>query len=507
MTISIHGKPFEKILAGVDKLADTVKTTLGPNGKNVLIDAGGPYPMSTRDGVTVAHYIKLKDKLEDFGASLVKQAAKNTNDEAGDGTTTATILAQAIFKEGLKYIAAGHSPVLVKRSLDEASAEAIKNLKKISEDVKDKVENVATISANNDKMLGKIIAKAINKVGKDGSILVEEAPETKVSFQDGLIIERGWGETSYRFITNPKSMTIEYDNPGILIVDDNIHEFKQLEKVMQYVVKSKKPLILMVRDIEVSVLAWIVTNRLKGGVPIAVIKTPGFNNSELIDDISCRSGARHYNPDWNNISDFKPEDLGSAKKVVIRKFDTTIVQGCGDISDRLTLLNEQVKNSEDEIQKARAQDRVNRLTSSVATIHLAANSETEMKDLKLRVEDSVNATRDAMDEGIVQGGGIALLRIRPHGESLGDQILKQAFEMPFRYIVSNTGENAEKILAEVEKESCLIGYNAATKEMGDMSVQGVIDPVKVTRTAIEKAVSVVGMLLLTGYCIVQEVAE
>jgi len=509
MSVNIQDKPFEKIKAGIDKLANTVRSTLGPNGKNVLIDVGGVYPMSTRDGVTVAHYITLADKLEDFGASLVKQAARNTNEEGGDGTSTATVLAQAIFTEGLKYIAAGHSPIKIKRSIDEATKKAIASLKEISKDVTDEVCHVATISANNDPALGKIISEAIEKVGKDGSILVEDSSknETYVSFQDGMIIERGWGETSPYFMNNPRKRTVEYDNPEILIINDNIHELKQLENVIRYVAKGEKPLIIMVRDIEDSVLAWILTNKLKGGVKVAVIRTPGFNDLELIDDIACRSGARYYHPDWNPISGFKPEDLGSAQKIIIRKSDTTIIQGRGDISDRLAQLNEQTKQEDDEVQKARSQDRINRLTSSVATLHLTANSETELKDLKLRVEDAVNATRHAISEGIVQGGGTAFLRVRPEGDSVGEQILNKALETPFRYIVSNTGENAEKIMAEVEKAGGTNGYNAATKEMCDMFKAGVVDPVKVARTALEKAVSVAGMLLVTGSCVVREDEE
>lgn len=506
MTVQINSKPFEKMKAGVDKLADTVRSTLGPNGKNVLIDVGSVYPLSTRDGVTVAHYIKLEDKLEDFGASLVKQAARNTNEEAGDGTSTSTVLAQAIFTEGLKYISAGHSPIKVKRSIDDTVKKCIANLKDISRDVTDNIANVAKISANNDEKLGNIISEAIERVGKDGSVLVEGSTknENYVSFQEGLIVERGWGETSPLFITNKEKLTIEYDNPEIIIIDENIHDFKQIEKVMMHVAKNKRPLIFIMRDIEDTVLGFILANKLKGGLPVAVIKTPGFNNIELIDDLSCRSGTRHYNSDWNPISNFEPEHLGSAKKVIIGKSDTTIIQGCGDISDRLAELNEQVKAAEDEITKARTQDRINRLTSSVATIHLKANSETEMKDLKLRVEDAVNATRHALSEGIVQGGGTALLRIRPTGDSIGDQILYKALEMPFRYIVSNAGDNADKILAEVEEGIGSFGYNAANKSKGCMFAMGIIDPVKVTRTALEKAVSVSSMLLMTGSCVTNE---
>lgn len=506
-TVKVENTPIEKIRRGIDTLANTVRETLGPSGKNILIDMGvGHPPMSTRDGVTVAHYITLKDRLEDFGASLVKQAARNTNNEGGDGTTTATVLAQAIFSEGLKFLSAGHSPIKVKRDIDSAVERAVERLKGISRDVSGNIKDVATISANNDPALGEIISEAITRVGKTGSILVEASTKNKtyVSFQEGTIVERGWGEISHYLINNLAKRTIEYDNPEILITKDNINTFSQLENVLKYVAKNKRPLILVVRDINDSMLAWIVANKLKGGLPLAVIKTPGYNDNESIDDLSCRVGARHYNSDWSPLSDFKPEDLGHAEKIIIRQSDTTIIQGCGDISDRLADLNEQIKNEEDTIAKARLQDRLNRLTSAVATINVFANSETEMKDLKLRIEDAINATRHALEEGVVQGGGTALLRIRGEENTPGDKILNQALEMPFRYIVSNTGENPDKILAEVEKAGGTTGYDANNKKMCDLIEAGIIDPVKVTRTALQKAASVATMLLITGSCIVDE---
>lgn len=503
MTVRIENKPLEKLKRGVDQLADTVRETLGPNGKNILIDMGNGNSLSTRDGVTVAHYVKLRDRLENMGAALVRHAAKDTNAEAGDGTSSSTVLAQAIFDEGLKFLAAGHGPIEVKRSIDEAMPGILERLNGIAK-LTDNIEKVATISANNDPILGKIIADAIRKVGKDGTVLVEHSTtrNTYVSFQEGLIVERGWEETSPYFINNFQRQVAEYDDAEIAIIEDKIHRFDQVEVFIRHAAKSGRPLLMIVKDIEDSVLAWVIANRLKKGVQIALIKTPGFNDVNLVDDLSCRSGTRYYHPDWNPVSNFKPEDLGGAKKVVVGKSSTTIIQGRGDIGERLAFLNEQIRNETDEIGKTRLQDRINRLTNSVATINLFANSEAEMKDMKLRIEDAINATRHAMAEGIVQGGGTALLRIRPTGDTIGEKILSSAMEKPFWHIIQNAGGNPWAVMSAVEATDEPIGFDANKKEMVNMIDAGIIDPVKVTRTALEKAVSVAGMLLVTGSCLV-----
>lgn len=508
MPVIIEKKPFEKIKSGIDRLADTVALTLGPNGKNILIDLGkDKAPLSTRDGVTVAKFINFKDKLENFGAQAVKQAAKDTNSIAGDGTTTATVLAQAIFNEGLKYILAGIEPIKVKRSIDEAIEKIIEKLKSLSTPVAN-ISNVATISANNDKFIGEIIGTAFEKVGKDGAILVEDtaAPQTHLTFQEGMIIERGWNETSYYFITDLYKKTVEYDNPKIAVIDDKIYSHQQLKPLLDWVVKTKTPLILCIRDIEDTVLGFLVTNKLpnktNGGLPIAVIKTPGFNSPEIIEDFSDRIGARCFNPDWNPISNFKPDDLGSAKRVIIREVDTTIVEGCGDITQRLATLHAQAESEQDNVRKARTLDRIARLTNSVAVIHLSADSEAELKDKKFRIEDALNATRHALSEGIVSGGGTALLSLRQDIDTIGMKIMNIALEAPFRKIVENTGENVEKVLAEVERTG--LGYNALTKHVENLIENGIIDPVVVTRTAIQKAASVAGMLLITGHAVVSE---
>jgi chaperonin GroEL len=501
----IDNKPLEKLKIGVDKLANVVKETLGPRGKNILIEQGKNKIMSTRDGVTVAHHIVLSDRLENMGAHLVRHAAKDTNEEGGDGTTTCVVLTQAIFSEGLKYLAAGHSPIEVKRSIDEALATVVKELGSYARKTKN-VEKVATISANNDPVLGGIIAQAIKKVGKDGTILVEHSskPMTHVTFQEGMVVERGWDETSIYFINNLAKRRVEYDNPEIIIIDQRIERFGQIENVVRHVAKSQKPLIMMVRDIEDSVLACIVANKMEKGVPIAVIKTPGFNSPELIDDIASRSGTRYYNPDWCPLNTFKPEELGGAEKVIIGKSDTTIIQGRGDISKRLAELAEQIKGEEDRVTKVRLQDRLNRLTSCVATINVYANSETELKDMKLRIEDAINATKHALAEGIVQGGGTALLKVRPDGDTVGEAILRAAMEKPFWHIIENAGKNPYTVLHEVENSLDPIGWDANKGEMVNMFDAGIIDPVKVTRTALEKAASAATMLLLTGSCLVQE---
>jgi len=513
MFINIEKRPFEKIQAGVNKIADTVALTLGPNGKNILIDMGPEKPpMSTRDGVTVAHYINLKDRLENFGASLVKHAARNTNNEAGDGTTTATILAQAIFNEGLKYIQAGYEPIKVKREIDLAVEKAVEKLKSIAKDVKNNINDVAAISANNDREIGDIIGNAVTKVGKDGSILVETSSNQKtfVSFQEGMLIERGWGETSLYFINNMNKRTVEFDNPKFLIVDDKIYTYEQLDPVMRWLAKERTPLIICVRDIEDSVLAWLVANKMGdperriGGLPISIIKTPGFNSPEIVLDFCDRVGGRLFNIDINPLNQFKPSDLGSAKRAIIRKHDTTILEGAGDITQKLDELHQQASHEEDTFQKNKIQDRINRLTNAVATIHVAAESETELKDKKLRIEDAINATRHAVAEGVVQGGGTALLKIRSNGESLGSKILDKALEAPFRKIVENTGENVEKVLSTIENAEEGIGYNASTKTVENLMAGGVIDPVKVTRTALQKAASVATMLLMSGHCVIEE---
>jgi len=505
MSVKINKSPFEQIRKGINYLADTVALTLGPNGKNILIDMGkNNPPLSTRDGVTVAHYINLEDTLENFGAMLVKQAARNTNQEAGDGTTTATVLARAIFEEGVKYILAGESPIKVKRSLDEALAKVIDAIKINSMDVKDKLEDVATISANNDRFLGKIIASAINKVGKHGTVLVEGSPkkETLVKFQDGMIIERGWNETSPYFVTDMQKMEAVYENPAIMIIDDKIHSFEQLDNVLRWVAKEKKALILSVREIEDTVLAWLVANKLQKGLRIAVIKTPGFNSAELIEDFANRVGARPFNPDWNSINNFEPSNLGGAKRVIVGRIDTTIIEGCGDISGRLVELNAQAEAESDTTKQSFIRDRINRLQGSVATICLHADSETEMKDLKLRIEDAINASRAALSEGVLAGSGVALLSVIPSGDSIGEKILAKAFEQPFRNIILNADENPDMYIMEAKNSKGTMGFDGYSKQMVNLWDAGILDPTKVTRTALTKAGSVASMLLITGHAIV-----
>jgi len=516
MFTTIEEKPFEKLKAGVDKIANTVALTLGPNGKNILIYMGeNKPPMSTRDGVTVAHYINLPDKLENFGATLIKHAARNTNNEAGDGTTTATIMAQAIFSEGIKYVQAGYEPIRIKREIDQAVENAVVKLKTYAKSVTTNTESVATISANNDPVLGKIIGNAVEKVGKDGSILVNESQnhETYVTYQEGMIVERGFGETSLYFVNNLNKRTVEFDNPYFMIIDDKIYSYEQLSAVMMWLAKEKRPLIISVRDIEDTVLAWLVANKLGdrerniNGLPLAVIKTPGWNQPEIVLDFCDRVGGRLFDADIHPSNQFKPDDLGKAKKVIISQHDCTIVEGAGDISQKLNVLLEQSRSETDAFKKAKIQDRINRLTNAVATIHVAADSETELKDKKLRIEDAINATRHAVAEGIVQGGGTIMLKIRSGGASVGEKILDKALEAPFRKLVENTGENVEKMLAILETSEDGWGFNASTKKIENLLESGVIDPVKVTRTALQKASSVATMLLMTGHCLIGEEAK
>jgi chaperonin GroEL len=507
--IYIENSPFRKMFEGVQKLAKVVAETLGPNGKNILIDRGDRPPMSTRDGVTVAKSINLSDRLENFGASLVKEAAHNTNTEAGDGTTTSTVIAHAILKEGLKYVASGINPINIKRSIDETVDKVIAFIKDHAKQIstKEDIINVAKISTNNDEKLGTLIAEAAYKVGTHGTILVEnsQSDETYLKFQEGMVIERGVNDTSPLFVTDPVKRTAEYDNPKILVIDDKIHDIQQILAPVEYCFKNSLPLVIMVRDIEDTVLGALVANKLKKGLRVAVLRNIA-NVYEILEDYAIYLGAKIFNPDWKPLSSFSPDDFGSCKKIVIGMLETTIIEGCGNIYERLFSIKKMAEDEERETYKTRIMSRYNKLTNSVASIYVAGQSDTELVDAKLRVEDAIHACKSAMKEGIIAGGGVVLLHASNDlkEDTVGDKILKVALQSPIRGIIENSGENPDKIIYEIERsKSKCYGYNAYTKKMCQLFDAGIIDPCLVTRVALQKAASVAGMLLTTGSCVVR----
>jgi chaperonin GroEL len=500
MSIKIEKEPFEKIKQGIDELAFAVKQTLGPAGKNILIDLGKKV-VSTRDGVTVASKITFKDKLMNMGALLVREAAAKTNKQAGDGTTTATVLAQAIFARGLKELyESNKTPNSIKREIDEAVEKAVEQLKELATPIDNlgKLKSVATISANNDDVLGSLIAEAVYKVGEKGSVIVENGLKTELTFQDGMVIERGLSDTGPIFLTDYARLTAEYENPKILVVDDKLHSIEQLMPAFKLMGKDS-PMVLCASQIEDTLLGLLAKNKQEGRLKIAVIKTPGFNDYSQIEDFAKSIGARVFNQDLHPLQDAQEADFGTCKKIIIGLEQTTVIEGAGDISERVEVLKTQIKNEESEVAQARMQDRLNRLLNSVATIKVSAESDTELTDKKLRIEDSVNAAKAAMSEGIVPGGGMALYSLI---EKTSNETLKFALEAPFKAIVANTDVDYDKIISELKPG---LGFNAKTRQIADLMLDGVIDPVKVTRTALQKAASVATMLLTTGSCIVHEV--
>lgn len=502
-----------KIKEGINKLSETVKKTLGPAGKNILIDRGNKPPLSTRDGVTVARSINFKDKLMNFGAQAVKEAASLTNNIAGDGTSTATVLSQSIYMEGLKYISSGFNPIVIRRAIESSVLKVVSMLDEMAHKIKDlkQIEHVATISANNDEKLGNIIAEAIDRVGEKGGVLVENSNthETHLTFQEGLVLERGLKDTSPYFLTDVGRRVAELDNCKIMIIDDRIHSAEQLLKPLEYIVKSNVPLLMCVREIEDSVLGFLVTNKIKRGLRIAVIRSPGsYNNLDLAEDLAEAVGAKIFNPDWCSLDSFQPDFLGGAGKVVVGMSETKIVGAAGNVQARVDKLTAQLDSVGKEKEKFFIQDRINKLTNSIATLHVAGESDTEIQDTKLRIEDSVNATKRAMEDGILPGGGKALLEVTrslEKSDDLGDKILRAALIEPARAILRNTGENAEQILGKImEHPRSEWGYNAATSEYGNLYDMGVIDPLTVVKTALLKSSSVASMLLTTGACVVKE---
>ncbi len=525
----IHGEESRAaILRGVNQLADAVKITLGPKGRNVVIDKKFGSPTITKDGVTVAKEIELKDSLENMGAQMVREVASKTSDVAGDGTTTATVLAQAIFREGVKTVAAGANPMALKRGIDKAVEKAVAEIKRLSKPVKgDAIAQVGTVSANGDTTIGGIIAEAMNKVGKDGVITVEESKtmETLLEVVEGMQFDRGY--LSPYFVTDPERMEAVLDNPLILIHEKKISSMKDLLPLLEQVAKMGKPMLIIAEDVEGEALATLVVNKLRGTLNIAAVKAPGFGDRRkaMLEDIAILTGGKVISEDLGiKLENVKLEDLGRAKKVTIDKDNTTLVEGNGkasDIEGRVKTLRAQIEETSSDYDREKLQERLAKLVGGVAVIKVGAATETEMKEKKARVEDAMHATRAAVEEGIVPGGGVTLVRAGKAlekfqankdgegdaDEQIGVQIVKRALEEPLRQIVQNAGKEGAVIVERVrEQKNESFGYNAQTEELEDLVKAGVIDPAKVTRTALQNAASIAG-LMLTTEAMVSELPE
>lgn len=520
--IEFNSDARAKLKAGVDALANAVKTTLGPKGRNVVIGKKFGAPHITKDGVTVAKEIELKDPVENMGAQMVKEVASKTADIAGDGTTTATVLAQALITAGLKNVTAGANPIDLKRGIDKAVGHVVQELKNISQEVgsnTDKIKQVATISANNDEMIGSLIAEAMKVVGNDGVITVEEAKGTvtEVKTVEGMQFDRGY--LSPYFVTNQEKMTTEMDSPYILLVDKKISSMKELLPVLEPVVQSGQGLLIIAEDLDGDALGTLVVNRIRGALKIAAVKAPGFGEKrkEMLQDLAVLTGATVISEDMGlSLSDANMSHLGSAEKIEITKDKTTIINGNGEtqlIHDRVSQIRTQIDQATSDYEKEKLQERLAKLAGGVAVLYIGAPTETEMKEKKDRVDDALAATRAAVEEGIVPGGGVALIRCIAalddvntlnEDEKLGVAIVRKSLESPLYQIVANAGDNSDMIVHFVKTNTGAYGYNARTGEFGDMLEMGIIDPTKVTRTAIENAASIASMLLMTECVIVDE---
>lgn len=510
------------IAKGVNILADTVKTTLGPKGRNVAIEKSFGAPLITKDGVTVAKEIELKNKFENMGAQMVKEVASKTNEEAGDGTTSATVLAQAIYNEGLKYISANHNPTQIKRGIDKAVDYVIAELEKLAQPVKGQTEiaQVGTISANNDKQIGEIIAKAMDKVGKEGVITIEESKTsiTELDVVEGMQFDRGY--LSPYFITNAERMETVLENCHILIYDEKISSMKNIVKLLEAVVQSGKPLLIIAEDVEGEALATLVVNKLRGSLQVAAVKAPGFGDRRkaLLEDIAVLTKGQVVSKETGSkIDDAGLEVLGQAKRIVIDKDNTIIVNGLGEksaIEARVKQITAQIEDSTSDYDKEKLQERLAKISGGVAVIHVGAPSEVEMKEKKARVEDALNSTRAAVEEGVVPGGGVALLRAAKNldkltvneEEKFGVNIIKKACESPIRQIASNAGVDGAIVLDRTlnQKTNTNYGFNAWTGEYEDLVKAGVIDPKKVVRCSLEYASSVASLMLTTEAMIADE---
>ena len=501
------------LLRGVEKLAKAVKATLGPSGRNVILDKKFGSPTITKDGVTVAKEIELEDPYENMGAQLVREVASKTSDIAGDGTTTATVLAEAIYREGLKNVTAGANPTSLQRGITKAVAAITDEIARISKKVKDSSEiaQVATVSANWDSTIGQIIADAMDKVGKDGTITVEEAKsiETTLDVVEGMQFDKGY--LSPYFVTNAESLEVSFDNAYILIHEKKISSLKDLLPLLEKIAKSGKPFLIIAEDVEGEALATLVVNKLRGTLQVAAVKAPGFGDRRkaMLEDIAVLTGGKLLSEDLGiKLENVGLEDLGRAKRVTVDKENTTIIEGEGkgaDIQGRVSQIRRQIEETTSDYDREKLQERLAKLAGGVAVINVGAATETEMKEKKARVEDALHATRAAVEEGIVPGGGVALIRaqkvldtLKLHGdEQVGLEIIRRAIEAPLRQLATNAGKEGALIVQEVKKGKGNEGYNVATDEYVDLVKAGVVDPTKVTRSALQNAASISGLLLTT----------
>ncbi|MGH8291298.1 MAG: chaperonin GroEL [Steroidobacteraceae bacterium] len=504
----------QRMFKGANVLANAVKATLGPKGRNAVLEKSYGAPTITKDGVSVAKEIELKDKFENMGAQMLKEVASNTSDEAGDGTTTATVLAQAIIREGLKAVASGRNPMDIKRGIDKAVVVTTDELKRLSKPCKDSkaIAQVGTISANSDESIGKTIADAMEKVGKEGVITVEEGQglDNELELVDGMQFDRGY--LSPYFINQQRSQTVEFDKPLILLCDKKISNIREMLPLLEAVAKAGRPLIVVAEDVEGEALATLVVNNIRGILKVAAVKTPGFGDRRkaMLQDIATLTGGTVISDEVGlSLEKVTLNDLGDAKKVVVEKETTTIIDGAGkttDIQARIASIRQQAEDATSDYDKEKLQERVAKLSGGVALIKVGAATEIEMKEKKARVEDALHATRAAIEEGVVPGGGVALIRALKaldklegvnEDQTVGIRILARSIEEPLRNIVENAGEDAAVILNQVKAGKGAYGYNAATGEFGDMLEEGILDPTKVTRLALQNAASVAGLLLTT----------
>ncbi|MFL6602128.1 MAG: chaperonin GroEL [Steroidobacteraceae bacterium] len=510
----------QRMFKGVNVLANAVKATLGPKGRNAVLEKSFGAPTITKDGVSVAKEIELKDKFENMGAQMVKEVASNTSDEAGDGTTTATVLAQAIIREGLKAVASGRNPMDVKRGIDKAVTSAVEELKKLSKPCKDSkaIAQVGTISANSDESIGKTIADAMEKVGKEGVITVEEGSglDNELEVVEGMQFDRGY--LSPYFINNAQNQTAELEKPLILLADKKISNIREMLPLLEGVAKAGRPLLVIAEDVEGEALATLVVNNIRGILKVSAVKAPGFGDRRkaMLQDIAVLTGGTVISDEVGlSLEKATLNDLGDAKKIVVEKENTTIIDGAGKASDikaRIESIRQQAEEATSDYDKEKLQERVAKLSGGVAVIKVGAATEIEMKEKKARVEDALHATRAAVEEGVVPGGGVALIRAQKsldklegsnEDQQVGIRILSRSIEEPLRQIVDNAGDDPAVILNRVKEGKGSFGYNAATGEFGDMLEAGILDPTKVTRLALQNAASVAGLLLTTEVMIAE----
>ena len=521
--LKFRSKARESLLNGINALTDAVKVTLGPKGRNVILEKSWGSPTITKDGVTVAKEIELEDKFENMGAQMVKEVASKTSDVAGDGTTTATLLAQAIFFQGSKLVAAGHNPMGIKRGVDKAVVAVVAELEKLSKPTKDQKEisQVGTISANNDATIGNIIAEAMNKVGKEGVITVEEAKamETTLEVVEGMQFDRGY--ISPYFVTDPERMEVVLEDPYFLIHEKKIGSMKDLLPLLEQIAKTGRPLMIIAEDVEGEALATLVVNKLRGTLKVCAVKAPGFGDRRkaMMEDLAILVGGQVVAEDLGiKLENVSVNDLGTAKALRVDKDNTTVVDGGGsrkDLESRVKLIRAQIEETTSDWDREKLQERLAKLIGGVAVINVGAATETEMKERKARVEDALNATRAAVEEGIVPGGGVALLRcvsalekVKLEGEEqLGVDVLKRALEEPIRQIANNAGHEGSVVVERVKNEKGAQGFNAETEKYEDLTKAGVIDPTKVVRFALQNAASVASLLLTTEATVAEKPEE